>query len=139
MIITQNLITVLVHYTNIAVALSYRWKNFFVNILLKDTRPLYVGLLIPLFWTSGDVCPKFQCHFGSFKCSGHHGSQAFLTHIYPQALVVLELTTRLNMPQHHSAILTLSCGKTYIYYCLPLPHCLTMQGLLIWPGEMENI
>ena len=64
------------------------------------TQVLFVGPLIPLFWTSGDVCPGFQNQVGSHFCvSSHlcdpqihlwcntcwlyrrqHGSQAFCVH-----------------------------------------------------------
>ena len=32
----------------------------FIKIIWR-TSVLFVGSLIPLFWTSGDVCPGFQC------------------------------------------------------------------------------
>ena len=65
------------------------------------THVLFVGPLIPLFWTSGDVCPGFQSQ-GGLACmlsclraipqvhlwcntcrplDSQHGSRATLTHI----------------------------------------------------------
>ena len=31
-------------------------------------RVLFVGPLIPLIWTSDDICPGFQSHSGSLAC-----------------------------------------------------------------------
>ena len=85
---------------------------FFLNFW--RTRVLFMGPLISLFWTSGDVCPGFQSQ-GGLTCmlsclraipqihlwcdtcqplDGQHGSRATLTRkyvgqTYPQALVAL--------------------------------------------------
>ena len=68
---------------------------------LDLTHVLFVGPLIPLFWTSGDICPGFQSQGGlicmlsclraipqihiwcdtCWPLDGQHGSQATLTHI----------------------------------------------------------
>ena len=40
-------------------ALTYLVKKFWM------TSVLFVGPLIPLFWTSGDICPRFQNRSGS--------------------------------------------------------------------------
>ena len=40
---------------------------FFFNFC--RTRVLFVGPLIPLFWTSGDVCPGFQSQGGFLTCT----------------------------------------------------------------------
>ena len=40
-----------------------RESNFFLGSLVKkiwSTSILFVGSLIPLFWTCGDICPRFQ-------------------------------------------------------------------------------
>ena len=39
---------------------------FLINFL--RTWVLFVGPLIPLFWTSGDICPGFQSLGGSLAC-----------------------------------------------------------------------
>ena len=39
--------------------LNHPWKNFCWNIFWR-TFFLFVGLLMPLLWTSGNVCPGFQ-------------------------------------------------------------------------------
>ena len=39
---------------------------FFFKIFCR-TQVLFVGPLIPLFWTSGDICPGFQSQ-GGFPC-----------------------------------------------------------------------
>ena len=39
------------------------WGQF-----LTKLKVLFVGPLIPLFWTSGDVCPGFQSQSGSLAC-----------------------------------------------------------------------
>ena len=42
-----------------------------LELFLKNfwrTWVLFVGPLIPLFWTSGDVCPGFQSQGGSLVC-----------------------------------------------------------------------
>ena len=46
-----------------------RQKNFVIKFL----EGLFVGPLIPLFWTFGDVCPRFQSQ-GGFPCL--HGLSA---------------------------------------------------------------
>ena len=38
--------------------LAFCYSNFFFNLWM--TEVLFVGSLIPLFWTSGDVYPGFQ-------------------------------------------------------------------------------
>ena len=71
---------------------------FFINFW--RTSILFVGQLIPLFWTSGEVCAGFQSLGGSLVCvvacvppadkRGQHGSWAFLSMYLktcPQALV----------------------------------------------------
>ena len=42
-------------------------RPVFNNFLKKNwcTQVLFVVPLIPLFWTSGDVCPEFQSQGGS--------------------------------------------------------------------------
>ena len=45
----------------------YCQKFFFKNFC--RTRVLFVGQLIALFWTSGDVCPGFQSQGGSLTCT----------------------------------------------------------------------
>ena len=54
---------------------SIRFDNFFFKFLM-DTCP-FMGPLIPLFWTSGDVCLQFQSqggtphlHASSLACNG---------------------------------------------------------------------
>ena len=36
---------------------------YFLKKILEDTSP-FCGVLIPIFWTSGDVCPGFQSQGG---------------------------------------------------------------------------
>ena len=36
--------------------------------IFSRTQVLFVGPLIPLFWTSGDVCPGFQSQGGFLTC-----------------------------------------------------------------------
>ena len=75
------------------------FQNYFSKLLFFlnfwRTQVFFVGLLIPLFWTSGDVCSGFQSQGGSLACfltcvilrftSGdcrsQYGSQVFLIHI----------------------------------------------------------
>ena len=45
--------------------------SFFLKILLEDTSS-FCGQLIPLFWTSGEVCPRFQSQGGSHACMVSH-------------------------------------------------------------------
>ena len=40
------------------------WTWYFFINFLEDISPFY-GPLIPVFWTSGDVCPGFQGHRAS--------------------------------------------------------------------------
>ena len=40
---------------------------FFLKIFWR-TQVLFVGPLITLFWTSGDIYPGFQCQGGSLTC-----------------------------------------------------------------------
>ena len=43
----------------------FQWESFFFFFLnFCRTQVLFVGPLIPLFWTSGDVCPGFQSQGG---------------------------------------------------------------------------
>ena len=86
------------------------------------THVLFVGPLIPLFWTSGDVCPGFQSQ-GGLACmlsclraipqihlwcntcqplDGQHGSRATLTH-------VLAAVRRIHKHWWHR-------GQSYEYY-----------------------
>ena len=39
-------------------------QNFFFIMVLEDMSPFFVGPLIPLFWTSGDVSSGFQSQSG---------------------------------------------------------------------------
>ena len=39
-----------------------------VDNMTAQTRSLFVGPLIPLIWTSGDVCPGFQSQGESLAC-----------------------------------------------------------------------
>ena len=39
-------------------SLKVAYFSFFSKIFFEDTSP-FCGQLIPLFWTSGDVCPGF--------------------------------------------------------------------------------
>ena len=34
----------------------------------NEMKGFFVGPLIPLFWTSGDVCPGYQSQGGSLAC-----------------------------------------------------------------------
>ena len=43
--------------------IGFFWFFFPLNIFWR-TRVLFVGPLIPLFWTSGDICPGFQSQVG---------------------------------------------------------------------------
>ena len=45
--------------------------NRFVHKSLNYISPS-VEVLIPLLWTSGDVCPRFQSQGGSLACILHH-------------------------------------------------------------------
>ena len=40
------------------------WMQVFVFLIFYRTQALFVGPLIPLFWTSGDVCPGLQSQGG---------------------------------------------------------------------------
>ena len=55
-----------VHTNGMISIFGIRLHNSFLKKYLEDISPL-VGLLIPLFWTSGDVCPGFQS-LGSVPC-----------------------------------------------------------------------
>ena len=95
---------------------------FFFFLIFVGHIVLFVGPLIPLFRTSGDVCPGFQSQ-GGLACmlsclraipqihlwcntcrplDGQHGSRATLTYIlaavrhYPQALVASRSEPRLK-------------------------------------------
>ena len=76
---------------------TYQENLFF----FLENISLFVGPLIPLFWTSGDICPGFQSQGGSLAClcsipqihlwcdtcwlySGQHGSRAFF---YPHTCI----------------------------------------------------
>ena len=43
-------------------------ERTFKSTIFLRTLALFVGPLIPLFWTSGDVCPGFQSQGGSLAC-----------------------------------------------------------------------
>ena len=56
------------YFTQFVTALiHYRTENVFFKIFWR-THVLFVGPLIPLFWTSGNVCPGFQSQGGSLAC-----------------------------------------------------------------------
>ena len=51
--------------TDIELSLKFSFvQRIFLLSFLEDIS-LFVGPLIPLFWTSGDVCPVFQNYGGS--------------------------------------------------------------------------
>ena len=61
--------------------------NFFKKKFWR-TQVLFVGPLIPLFWTSGDICPGFLCdsqiHLwcnACWLCRGQYSSWAFSVHV----------------------------------------------------------
>ena len=105
------------------------------------TQILFVGPLMPLFWTSGDVCPGFQSQGGSLACvlsclcdpqihlccdtcwlcRGHHGIQPFWS-TYMQIMhppMIVGATTQRCKPFDHSGsadlkILNLSNYNTHL-------------------------
>ena len=48
--------------------LSVILTQLFFKKFFGRTSVLFVGPLIPLFWTFGDICPGFQSQGGSFFC-----------------------------------------------------------------------
>ena len=64
--------------------------SFFLNFFKKNFgghKAFCVGLLIPQFWTSGDVCPGFQSQ-GGFPClcassPVHNGFLRFTSGVTP--------------------------------------------------------
>ena len=52
---------------------------FFFFIFLEDISP-FCGPLVPLFWTSGDICPGFQSQGGSLACFLACGIPSYETH-----------------------------------------------------------
>ena len=67
---------------------TWRWGRFMLDFLgCSRTQVLFVGPLIPLFWTSGDVCPGFQSQ-GGFPCLHaslpvHNGFLRFTSGVTP--------------------------------------------------------
>ena len=58
------------------------------------TQVLFVGPLIPLFWTSGDVCPGFQSQGGSlFVCFLTCVILRFISGSTPANLLVTSMVT----------------------------------------------
>ena len=52
-------------YVSVSFCELWVWDFFF---LIFGGHVLFVGLLIPMFWTSGDVCSGFQSQAGSLAC-----------------------------------------------------------------------
>ena len=97
-------------FTHIDVNFDVKYEghqNFFFFNFCR-TQVLFVGPLIPLFWTSGDVCPGFQSQGGFLACTlsclcaspqihlwcdtcwlyrGQHGSQSHSLHATEVAAV----------------------------------------------------
>ena len=75
-------------YTSIKVLEKTAVPKFFVFFkIFCRTQVLFVGPLIPLFWTSGDVCPGFQSQ-GGFPClhaslPPHNGFLRFTSSVTP--------------------------------------------------------
>ena len=57
-LLTGNMAVDYISYTYLAEVGCFGWNGLFFLKFLEDINP-FVGPLIPLFWTSGDVCPGF--------------------------------------------------------------------------------
>ena len=67
-----------------------RAGDFFFNLNFWRTQVLFVGTLIPLFWTSGDVSSGFQSQSGQ---SYLHLAEAYVLHIPWDSPLVWHLPT----------------------------------------------
>ena len=68
--------------------------DFFKKTIWR-TQVLYVGPLVPPFWTYGDVCTGFQITSGSNHLRAllpaHDGLHGFICSITPAGLVVVSM------------------------------------------------
>ena len=63
----------------------------------------FCGLLIPLFWTSGNICPGFQSQGRSLRLHtsspAHNGFLRFTSGVTPADLLAASMAAKLFHPQ----------------------------------------
>ena len=93
-----------------------KWKDplrypFFKNIFWR-TQVLFVGPLIPLFWTSGDVFSGFQSQSGQPYL---HLMEAYMLHVLRDySPLVWYLTTSWQLAWHLSQSLAHTCEQALV-------------------------